>query len=278
MPKKSAWNQLLKDVKPGSKKTGGKGSIPDGIISTEKVFRGGVSGPILSESSIPMSSLTLGLVGILTAMVGYLYYIVFVPKSLDKGPTEKGWAEKGWTDKGSLSSSVSASASSLGSGSTTNVVVNTDRGLGPMSDPYVPPLNYDLPLVPAMVGPFGPSISVRGPVGGVPVNVKTSSVDIPYSQVGLLKSASKNGHNDAHILPLMGRSLWNGRDKWQYYTMANGVGAVNTKLPIRFKGRSCTSEYGCDSLSSGDMVHVEGYDGAFSVTLYENALLQYLPY
>jgi hypothetical protein len=79
------------------------------------------------------------------------------------------------------------------------------------------------------------------------------------------------------ILPLMGRNLLNGRDKWQYYTMTNGAGSINTKLPISVNGKSCTGEYGCDSISSGDIVYVEGYNDTFRATVYENALMQYLP-
>ena len=49
------------------------------------------------------------------------------------------------------------------------------------------------------------------------------------------------------------------------------------KLPITFKGRSCTDEYGCDNLYNGDTVFVEGYNDAFKVTAYDNQMLRYLP-
>ena len=50
------------------------------------------------------------------------------------------------------------------------------------------------------------------------------------------------------------------------------------KLPISFKGKSCTNEYGCDDVSNGDTVYVEGINDAFSVTLYDNAINKYLPF
>jgi hypothetical protein len=81
------------------------------------------------------------------------------------------------------------------------------------------------------------------------------------------------------ILPLFGRSLLNGRDKWQYYTMANSGGvAFSAKLPISVTGKSCTSEYGCDSISNGDVVYVEGYNDTFRATIYENATMNYIPF
>lgn len=141
---------------------------------------------------------------------------------------------------------------------------------------YVPPLN---------------TIDVRGPVElppqvgagfgvGLPVNIRTSSANTPYRQIGILTKNVRNGNgNDPLILPLFGRSLLNGRDKWQYYTVANSGGvAFNAKLPISVNGRSCTSEYGCDSISNGDTVYVEGYDDTFRATIYENATLNYIPF
>jgi hypothetical protein len=93
-----------------------------------------------------------------------------------------------------------------------------------------------------------------------------------------LTKSERGGKNDGQmILPLMGRNLRNGRDKWQYYTMTNGSGTINTKLPISVNGKSCTGEYGCDSISTGDVVYVEGYNDTFRATIYENALMRYLP-
>ena len=65
------------------------------------------------------------------------------------------------------------------------------------------------------------------------------------------------------ILPVMGRSIYHNSNKWQYYTMSDKTNAI--KLPMSHNGRSCTSEYGCDELSSGDTVYVEGYNDAFKL-------------
>jgi hypothetical protein len=145
-----------------------------------------------------------------------------------------------------------------------------------MQSPYIPPLN---------------TVDVRGPVElpptpspvvvGIPVNIRTSTANTQYRQIGILTRNANNGRNgtDPLILPLFGRNLLNGRDKWQYYTMANSGGvSFNAKLPISVNGRSCTGEYGCDSISNGDTVYVEGYDDTFRATIYENATLNYIPY
>ena len=109
---------------------------------------------------------------------------------------------------------------------------------------------------------------------GMPINVPTRGPEMEYSQVGIL---TREQGGDM-ILPLMGRRLASGRDKYQYYTMANGAGSINTKLPLSSKGRSCTASIGCDELFNGDNVFVEGYKDIFHATIYENAMLQYIPW
>ena len=139
---------------------------------------------------------------------------------------------------------------------TTDMVVNMGTP-NIMMDPNTPPLRTD--------GYFNR--------GGVPVNIETRGLSQSYSQMGIL---NRMNNNDM-ILPLMGRRLMSGLDKWQYYTISN-TGAINTKLPISLRGRKCSGEYGCDCLMDGDVVYVDGYQDTFRVTLYETAKFQYIPY
>jgi len=130
-----------------------------------------------------------------------------------------------------------------------------------INNPYVPPVKD---------GTYFRSDS--GDPRGLPVNIKTRAVNDSYQQMGILTRK-----NDELILPLMGRQLTAGNYHWQYYTMTT-TGNMNTKLPISINGKSCTGEYGCDSLSNGDIVYVEGYSDTFRVTLYENSTFNYIPY
>lgn len=107
---------------------------------------------------------------------------------------------------------------------------------------------------------------------GVPINVSTRAVDAEYRQVGIL---TRMGGAEM-ILPLMGRPLYTSRDKWNFYTMSNENSMV--KLPITFKNKSCTDEYGCDNLYNGDVVYVQGYNDTFKVTMYDNQVMRYIPY
>lgn len=108
--------------------------------------------------------------------------------------------------------------------------------------------------------------------GGVPINISTQAIDTNYRQIGILTRI--NGPET--ILPLMGRPLYTNRDKWQFYTMSDKNN--NIKLPVTFKGKSCTNEYGCDDVFNGDSVYVEGYNDAFKVTTYDNNVMQYIPF
>ena len=138
-----------------------------------------------------------------------------------------------------------------------------------LMNPYVPPVN--------MAGTISMSTPVSHPYvppGRMPVNVATNvgHMNTSYTQVGILTPTA----GSEKILALMGRQLHTSRQKWQYYTISDNNNSV--KLPVIKNGKSCTNEYGCDELSNGDSVFVEGYNQAFRVTIYENDALQYIPY
>jgi hypothetical protein len=159
------------------------------------------------------------------------------------------------------------------------------RGDDVFFDIYQPPLRDDRFLT-------GGALDIRGSVpvshvpvlqrpvfnagvrdGRVPINVSTQGTDdSEFRQVGILTRL--NG-KDEMILPLMGRPLFSRRDKWNFYTLNDKNNMI--KLPLRVNGQSGTSEYGCDNVTSGDKVYVEGYNDAFKVTSYDNNVMRYLP-
>lgn len=116
------------------------------------------------------------------------------------------------------------------------------------TDPYAPPIRCDKTVLPDGLSQI--------PTQGY----------YEYTQMGILS-------RDETILPLMGRRL--NRQNWQYYTLSGGIGNVQTKLPIRFKGKNA-GEY-CDEIMNHDDVFVEGYQKTFHATIYENGMYSYLP-
>ena len=155
------------------------------------------------------------------------------------------------------------------------IVVNTER------NSLVPKSNSVFSMLPSniLMNPFAPPLKngnyfprSGGDPRGVPININTRGLDTNYSQMGILTRL--NGEET--ILPIMGRPLYSNRSKWQYYTMSDKSNAI--KLPMSHNGRSCTGEYGCDELTSGDTIYVEGYKDAFKATIYENSQPRYIPY
>lgn len=106
----------------------------------------------------------------------------------------------------------------------------------------------------------------------MPINQPTQSHDTTYRQIGILTRV-QGGET---MLPLMGRPLFSNRDKWNFYTMNDKNNMI--KLPITFKNKSCTNDQGCDNVYNGDKVFVEGYNDIFKVTVYDNNVMQYIPY
>lgn len=208
-------------------------------------------------------NVTILLLVVIGSMVFYLYYIHLTKNMANAAPSSSTTMYPAVQPPPAIIMTPPAPASAI---------VSSDPRID-LSNPYMPPLKVDNAL-------FGGFPSISTPMmpprqGLVAINIPTSTANTAYSQTGILTKQGNSG--EQMILPLMGRNLLNGRDKWQYYTMTNGAGSINTKLPISVNGKSCTGEYGCDSISSGDIVYVEGYNDTFRATVYENALMQYLP-
>ena len=161
---------------------------------------------------------------------------------------------------------------------------------------------------------YGPNSSPAGSVP-IPINVRTRGYEPEFSQLGILvrdrgsseqDRDSRNGNigrakyqatfgarddpndtthvnpradssslYDNQILPLMGRRVLNGRDKYQYYTLGGAGG--NAKLPIQVRGRNAMDENGVDEIMNNDRTFVPGYGHAYRADIYQNALYRYLP-
>ena len=84
-----------------------------------------------------------------------------------------------------------------------------------------------------------------------------------YKQLGFLSNHSTK-------LILFGKPAHYRRDKWYYYTIINDI-----KLPIEINKRKCTVQPGCDSVSTKDIVIVDGQE--YMVNLYETELFYLIP-
>lgn len=147
------------------------------------------------------------------------------------------------------------------------------NGGDPMSNAYVPPIKCDAG------GLMHNPVTMNIPINSIAINVPTQQYNVQYTQVGIL--TKKYGNHTHEILPLMGRRTITSRNKWQYYTVSGGGGGgmnLQAKLPVKVKGKTCSSEYGCEEVNSGDDVYVEGFQDTFQATIYESGMFSYIPY
>ena len=189
-----------------------------------------------------IENMTVFLLFVLLITVVYMYYTHLIKPSLEKTSTT------------SFSQPIIIAPPINTEVATTHLIPIPTRTVDPLTDINAPPLKNE------------------GFV--LPINISTQGPELNYNQMGIL---TREQGKDDMILPLMGRRSSTGRDKYQYYTMSNSSGNINTKLPVSVKGRSCTSDLGCDEIFNGDSVYVEGYNDTFRATIYENALYKYIP-
>lgn len=189
-----------------------------------------------------IENMTVFLLFVLLVTVVYMYYTHLIKPSLEKTSTT------------SFSQPIIIAPPINTEVATTHLIPVPTRTMDPLTNINAPPLKNE------------------GYV--LPINISTQGPELNYNQMGIL---TREQGKDDMILPLMGRRSSNSRDKYQYYTMSNSSGNINTKLPVSVKGRSCTSDLGCDEIFNGDSVYVEGYNDTFRATIYENALFKYIP-
>ena len=137
--------------------------------------------------------------------------------------------------------------------------INITTNVKKENDLLLPPLKSDNSYYHRMISGLG------GSGVSLPINIMTRGHTTEFSQIGILTKDDVG--NNPLILPLMGRRV--DRNKMQYYAISN-TGSMNTRLPVKNKGRSCTDERGCDELFNGDEIFVEGYKTSFNTTIYEN--------
>jgi len=143
------------------------------------------------------------------------------------------------------------------------VLVNTNTSTS-YEDNGRPPTNNLTGILPLSL-PLGPMAAMTPPCTATTRN--NYSNNSSFTQIGIL-----NGPVGSHgeILPLMARRI--SRNQWQYYTVSDNT--MHLKIPLRINNRDGMDQYGCQELSSDDMVNVN--EKKYKVTLYDNTTLRYL--
>lgn len=276
-----------------------------------------MAGTVAAASSMSSSFMNVSYIFMIIIMVLIVWILYLIQDNLRKPAQAKSpsfspvASTSLFTEPGSVvSSTAGSSASPVASIPLITSLAAPGTRHDPFEDPYEPPLKQDgmyfptdssdvrgVPLLGPITAflnqPANPATCNSGmcDIGAVnaaasqkgwPINMKSRGFAPEFSQIGILtydrvNGASDNSLHDNMILPLFGRRVMNGRDKYQYYTMSN-TGSVNTKLPVMVRNRDCIGEYGCDEISNGDTVYVQGYNRQFKATVYQNSLFAYIPF
>ena len=115
-------------------------------------------------------------------------------------------------------------------------------------------------------------------LGALPVNTLTRGLPDAFQQIGVLTTAGgteTSATPTRTILPLFGRAVDSGRNRWNYYTRTDGMNPV--QVPVQFKRRNCDDDTGCDEILDGDSVGVPIMGQAFTASIYRYATPRYLP-
>ena len=108
---------------------------------------------------------------------------------------------------------------------------------------------------------------------GIPINISTHGPDTHYQMMGTLTHTDEIT-NETTMYPLYGKPTYNGSTNYNYYTQNDKYNPI--KIPIEYKGKNCTNEYGCSELSDGDSLNIHNKD--FNITLYQVESLKYIPF
>jgi len=118
---------------------------------------------------------------------------------------------------------------------------------------------------------------------GLPVNIPSRGFSGGFQQVGYLYKKDVANPDvpvgqdpNSVIIPLYGRPLWPGANKWNYYLNSDKFQAV--KMPFQVQGRQSDDDHGVNELNNGDSIDLPAYNGKFEVNIYNYDKPRYIPF
>ena len=118
---------------------------------------------------------------------------------------------------------------------------------------------------------------------GLPVNIPSRGFSGGFQQVGYLYKKDVANPDvpvgqdpNSVIIPLYGRPLWPGANKWNYYLNSDKFQAV--KMPFLVQGRQSDDDHGVNELNNGDSIDLPAYNGKFEVNIYNYDKPRYIPF
>jgi len=113
-----------------------------------------------------------------------------------------------------------------------------------------------------------PEFPPRGGLSTLPFNQPTQGLPESFQSVGMIRVEDK-------MLPLYGRRTASSTDRWNYYTRTDTYNPI--PLPVRFEKRDCMDDVGCQEVSSGDRLHIQGMQKEGQTEIYRMDGPKYIP-
>jgi hypothetical protein len=107
-----------------------------------------------------------------------------------------------------------------------------------------------------------------------PFYFPTRGEPAPFAIVGVLIGEEKKQDGEPRMLPLYGKQIFPGSNKYHYYCSTDQYNPV--KISVFREGRDCLSTHGCGELYQNDSIKVSGYSNDFKVEIYPTEFSGYI--
>jgi hypothetical protein len=107
-----------------------------------------------------------------------------------------------------------------------------------------------------------------------PFYYPTRGEPAPFSVMGVLIGQETKQDGEPRMLPLYGRQIFPGSNKYHYYCSTDQYNPV--KISVFREGRDCLSTHGCGELYQNDSIKVSGYSTEFKVEIYPTEFSGYI--
>ena len=102
---------------------------------------------------------------------------------------------------------------------------------------------------------------------GIEINVPTRGELPIFQKIGVLLKSDSSGDTDNARLPLFGRPKYPGSNDYDYYVMDGSRNSNKVAIEIKKK-----------QLDNDDQINVAGFNGIYSVSLYQYDQPRYIPF
>lgn len=106
------------------------------------------------------------------------------------------------------------------------------------------------------------------------VNVNTRGDPDDFEELGLLYATAGSQANtqENNVLPVYGRQTYKRSNKWNYYTVVDGI-----KIPLEIDSANCMKQLGCNELYDKDRLKIPQLNNVYKYQQTDEPPIKYIP-